>query len=249
MLKRFGLIIGIISICTTLNAQTLNEILTRADEKIQSYTHLDTLIMDVSSTVKHMTSKWETSKITSIEKTVSIYGDSTHEEIHQATEENKGKVKDITKKVQAELQKAEKKQNQKKDNNKDEEGSMSLSLEELWMTEKDRENYDYKLLPDTLINNRWAHSVEIEAHFDADSLYEGTYYIEKETYDLILVDIKPSKNPKMVKEMQLRFWFAPVKNNQLLLQRTWTKIYASLLIKKFRIIVDESYSNYQFPKS
>ncbi len=53
----------------------------------------------------------------------------------------------------------------------------------------------------------------------------------------------------MVKEMRLRFWFAPVKNNVLVLEKSWTKVYASLLIIKFRIVVEEEYSNYQFPKS
>lgn len=245
MTRKYVIAISLLTILTTIQAQTLDQILKHVDQRFLAYEEMDTLTMDVTSTVKHMNSKWEHTKITRVEKSVSVYGDSTHEDYHKVTEEKKGKIKDLTEKAREDVRKAQEKQskNKKEDGN----NNQSIELDELWMLEKERENYNYTLLPDTLLNNRWTHPISVEAHFDSDTLYEGIYYIEKDTYDLMMVDMKPSKNPKMVKEMRLQFWFAPVKHNQLLLERTWTKIYASLLIKKFRIIIDESYTNYQFP--
>ena len=224
---------------------SLDSILVRVDKQFESYQHQDSLTMDIHSKVKKMNGKWQPNSIMEVEKTVTVNGSEVHEEIHKVTETKKGKIKDLTEDARKEAQKEKEKHkhdDEDKEKNNEEGNSLSMSLKDLWMPAEYRKNYQVNLLPDTLIENRPVYVIQIDTDIESDSTYKGTYYIAKNTYDLVMMDFAPTKNPKMVRELRMKMWFYPPERDMLLLKKSWTKVYASLVIKKFRMIFEEDYS-------
>ncbi len=232
---------------SNLAAETLplDSILVRVDRQFESYQHQDSVTMDIHSTVKKMNGKWQPNSVMEVEKTVTMNGGDVHEEIHKVTETKKGKVKDLTEDARKDAEKKKKKRDKDKkdtDENNDDDQSISMGLEDLWMTAEYRQYHQIQLLPDTSIGNRDVYTIHIDSDIKSDSTYKGLYYIDKNTFDLVMINFAPTKNPKMVKELQMKMWFYPPQRDMLLLKKSWTKVYASLVIKKFRMILEENYS-------
>ena len=63
------------------------------------------------------------------------------------------------------------------------------------------------------------------------------------------MELKPSKNPRFVKSFNFTLKFKEIDDARWMLTYSKVKIYASLIIKKYRIVVEDTYSDFVFFES
>lgn len=250
---RIVLFSGIIIMFSTLSAKDtpLDSLINLIEVRFETYTDYDTFSASVVSVTNIMDGNWEPKEEYEIDKRILIRGEDTEEEIIKAIKRKKGKETDITEKVQEDQkkrkEKAEKRRMKDEGEDQDEqEQGFSVDLEDLlpFQAEK-RDLYAFVLLPDTTVSDRPAYAIEATLKEDAENVFEGKYYYDKKTIDLLLVDVTPSVNPKFVKELRMKMWFDVLDNQYLILTQNWMKMYAGFLFKKVRMVIDETYTDYQ----
>jgi hypothetical protein len=75
--------------------------------------------------------------------------------------------------------------------------------------------------------------------------WEGTFSFDPETHDLVSLDLRPSQNPKMVKELNMRIEFEVLEDRYLVLKRLQFKVNGGIFIKHVRQIVEDVYSDFE----
>jgi len=225
-------------------------LLDRIEERKDAYVQYDSFTSMAHSVSKKMTRKWTPKETTIVEKKIIQEKGKRLEEILKATEISKGKEKDVTEKLQKDEINRRKKQEErieKEGENSDEGGgSFSLGLDSINPFSKEkRDLFEFSALSDSLIGERPVFCIHTTVKQPSDSLYQGRYFVDQETMDILLMDIHPSKNPKAVKELHLKMWFDVLPGNYYVITDYWMKVYASIVIKGFRFLVEEQYSDYQ----
>ena len=74
-----------------------------------------------------------------------------------------------------------------------------------------------------------------------EQIYEGKFYIDQTTYDILKVRVKPSKNPRFVEELDMDIDFEVLREGKFTRRRSRTRVDGGLLFKRFRMIVEEEY--------
>ena len=232
----------------------LDSLIQHVETRLNSYTDYDTFSVSVVSVTKQMDKQWEPTEEYYIEKKRTVHAKNGEEEIIKAIKKKKGEETDITEQVREEQKKAKekaekrnKKKEEKSDQTEEEEnGQISLDLEDILPFDKDkRDLFEFCLLPDTVIFSSAAYSIGVKVKEVSEQRYEGQYYFDKKTYDLLFVDVTPSKNPKFVKAFNIKMWFGLLDNRYLIVTRDSMRIFAGFLIKKIRMENNETYSDYQ----
>ena len=103
--------------------------------------------------------------------------------------------------------------------------------------------FNFRKTGDTVINGKSVFIVEAVAKEKDTEIYEGTYYIDKKTYDVVKARIRPSKNPKFVKELDMDMDFEVLPEGNFMRRRSKTRVKGSFLFKKFRLIIEEEYTD------
>ncbi len=223
------------------------------ETRLNSYTDYDTFSVSVASVTRQMNSQWVSTEEYYIEKKMTVHAEDEEEEIIKAVKKKKGEETDITGQVKEEQKKAKEKaekKNKKKEENKsqdedEENGKFSLDLKDILPFGNDKKDlFEFFALKDTMISERSACGIGVKVKEISDQRYKGNYYFDKETYDLLFVDVTPSKNPKFVKEFNIKMWFDLLDNQYLIMTRDSMRILAGFLIKKIRMEINETYSNY-----
>ncbi len=232
----------------------LDSLIQHVESRLNSYTDYDTFSVSVVSVTRQMDRKWEPTEEYYIEKKMTVHGKDGEEEIIKAVKNKKGEETDITEQVREEQKKAKekaakrnKKKEEKNNPTEDEEkGQISLDLKDILPFDKDKRNlFEFYFLPDTVILSSTTYGIGVKVKEMSEQRYEGRYYFDKETYDLLFVDVVPSKNPKFVKEFNIKMWFDLLDSRYLIMTRDSMRIFAGFLIKKIRMEIDETYSDYQ----
>lgn len=206
----------------------------------------------VHSDSRRMDKKWRPQKITIIEKTITVRDGVMGENIHLATEEKKGKVKDITKKMVAEAAIARAKARRKaEEKGSEEEGRdhsrrFTLSLDEaIPFGPEKRDLYAFELGPDTDLDGRSVWSVEVRADSPSDRRMEGTFWIDPDTFDIVGADLRPSKKRSVLKRFEMTLRFGRLDSGHLVLRETRIRLHVGLVIKNIRVDAHEVYSDYR----
>jgi hypothetical protein len=224
--------------------------LNKVAERLDSYPDLNDWKASVLSTVTRVDKNWRPKKTTSVRKVIEIHGEESSEEILEVLEEEKGQTKDITTKYKQEdkerRDKAEQKRREREEKGEEEEGSFILSEEDFFpFSEERRKSFDFMLLEESLAEDRPVYVLESRAKVKSDKLWEGRYYIDKDTFDVLKMEIMPSKNPKHVKELEMEVLFQILPGGFLILRKTKTRINAGIFIKRIRMIIEEEFSDYE----
>lgn len=224
----------------------LDSLLAQVDQRSRGYADYDNFSMAVLSISRFMDNAWRTEKTVTTEKIIRTRQGRSRQEIIRATEFKDGVEKDITQTAAAEAAKAEEK-SAEKDKDSQRSGEKKFELEELLPFAVDkRPFYRFELLADTTMENRRLLRIRAKTIDPDEDRFEGLYYVDPKTLDVRMIDIQPSKNPKFVKSLHMRMSFDVLPGNRLILTRTWMRVYAGILIKKIRLEVEETYSNYRF---
>jgi len=221
------------------NAQSENLELFLDKVHLRMSSHPDSLCYtaEARQTTFFMSEKWQPEKTIIIDKIIHQNGSRRNEDIQKAIKRENGEDVDITEKLIEETKKnAEKKGN-----------SISINSEDLFPFDPEvRTNYRFELRPDSLWNGKPVNVIYAHGLKESSDFYRGNYYIDSENYDVLGVDVRPIKNPKFVKTFNMRMSFTVVPEGYYVLEKYRMQMYASLLIKKVRMVFEEVHLNYQF---
>lgn len=125
-------------------------------------------------------------------------------------------------------------------------GSFSLSLDEAFPFKAEkREEYDYSLLEDTVLNERAVYLLDVRARTPADEKMEGSYFIDMESFDVLKADLRPSKKRSALKEFRMEAFFQVLPGNHFVLKETRIRVHVRFVIKNIRMEAYEAYKDYK----
>ena len=231
----------------------MGSLLDKLSQKIKDSFDYKNWRASIVSTTTKTDKSWTPEEVTVVTKNVRSANDGEpQEEILKALETKKGRTTDITQKYaedrRKEREKARKRRAGEQDQTgtDDEHGGGSMSLDEfLPFSEKKRGDFEFRLKDDTALEGKSVSALDVRAKVKNPRNWEGTFYFDPATYDLLRIELRPSKNPKLVKELEMEIDFEVLNNRYLVLKRTRFKINGGIFIKHIRQIVEDVYSHFE----
>jgi len=213
-------------------------------ERQDSYPEYSRLKASAVTTTTKMDKNWKPKKVTVVKKILKFINGKEIEEILQVLETEKGITKDITEEYVKEAGGKKVKGAKKRERN--EGGTFELTKGEIFPFEEEkRKNYDFIKLEDFYIDGFLVYVLETRARVKEEKTWEGTYYIDKDQFDVLKVKIKPSRNPKFIKEFDVDMDFRVTPEGYYVLKSSKVKINGGIFIKRIRMIVEEERSDYE----
>jgi len=231
--------------------QDLERLLDRLTEKTKVSLEYKSWRASVVSTITKMDKNWNPEEVMLVTRNVGSSGEGEpREEILKVQQTKKGKTTDITQKYAAERQKEREKARRRRAEEKDasaggRRGGGAMSLDEfLPFSKSKRQDFEFRLQEPSASGGPAVSVLEVRARVKNPRNWEGTFTFNPETYDLIGLDLRPSQNPKMVKELAMQIEFESLDNGFLALKRTMFKVNGGLFIKHVRQVVEDVYSDF-----
>jgi hypothetical protein len=186
-------------------------------------------------------------KVTFARKNVRVVNGNREEDILQATETADGKTRDVTAAFAKESKKNWDRERERK--TKGEKGR-SMDLDEIMpFAAKRRALYDFNLLPAEGEGGRKLVALTVKAKEKDSKNWDGTYWIDPATSDIVKADVRPSDNPTFVRELWAKADLSLVDGKYLFIARTIFKIDAGFLfVKNVRMLVEDSYTDIKIIK-
>lgn len=193
--------------------------------------------------------RWQAEKIRRVTKWMKFDGSLVDEEILEAVEIEKGRIRNITEQYRRQRQETLRKMREEKEksevSDRKARPGIAMNLEDLIpFSEKNRNQYDFFLKGETELNGEKLYLMEARARVRKDFLFEGLFFINQYSYDLRRVELTPVKTPgfirEFVMEVDLDLW-----QNRLVMRKTRIKIFGRFLLKSVRRIVEEEYTEYR----
>lgn len=221
-------------------------------DKAASYTPLEYWRASVKSVQTKVDKNWKPEKVTTVSRIVTIRKDAYDEQILKAEETEKGRTRDITANYAQDsrerLEKGRRKEAERKAKRKPEEDDdrSEMSLKEFLPFDKARRgDFDFVRLPAELLDGAAALVIEVKARVKDEKNWEGRFYIAPDSLDILKVTLRPSKNPKYVKELEMEMSLRVLPGNHLVLRSSRARINGGIFIKHIRMISVDEYSEYE----
>jgi hypothetical protein len=186
-------------------------------------------------------------KVTFARKNVRVVNGNREEDILLATETADGKTRDVTAAFAKESKKNWDRERERKA--KGEKGR-SMDLDEIMpFAAKRRALYDFNLQPAEGEGGRKLVALTVKAKEKDSKNWDGTYWIDPVTSDIVKADVRPSDNPTFVRELWAKADLSLVDGKYLFIARTIFKIDAGFLfVKNVRMLVEDSYTDVKIIK-
>jgi len=228
-------------------SDAVNLILDQAAARIDAFPELDSWQALVTSSQIQMDKKWAPKKQLVIRKRIHIAGDNRREDILEALETKKGTTRDITAEHQERSRKAEAEAEQKsKDGPDKRDRGYTLTDENLFpFSSEARKNYVFSLGEDSVFQGVPVLVLESRAKVPQKERMEGRYYLDRESLVVMRAELRPSKVPRVVKTIEMDFWFDVLPEGYLVVKKTRVKVDIAVVVKRIRILTEEEYSEYQ----
>lgn len=236
------------------SAQDTEALVQQVSEKMASYPDFKSWRALLISKTTKMSGRWQPKESLHIKKEVRVVDEERTEKILEALVAKKGKIKDETqkyiKKARKEKEKAERKQRKQKEKGEKEKAqdrrNFSMSFEDLFpFDEESGKNYSFSQMEDVELEGKTLHVLVSQAKEKGEKYWEGKYYIDPESLTILHIDLKPSKNPKYVKELRLQMEFAENHQGYYIFKKVKMKINAGIIIKRIRMLVEEEYTDFE----
>jgi len=238
-----------------LHAEELDSLIQKIDTRMNAFKKNRQFECLVTSKQFQVNKNWEPEKTTIVEKKMTVDSSGAVFDIIRAVEIEKSKEKDITVDLREDVKKEGHDQDRHEEENEDtenEEGgkrSVTLGSDDLNpFSEKNRSQFDFVLLPDTLADSTAYYRIQTIAKVPDEKRYQGIFWINQKNAVVERMKLEPSKNPRFVKDFDLAFRFEGLDSKHWVVKESKVHIYVSLLVKKIRIVSEETYSNYKFPE-
>ena len=228
--------------------QTVEEIADRVSARLDSLDDLPDFKVNVISTLHTMDKDWEPTKTEVVEKIVSIQGKRRIEEILSALEKKRGKVKDLTEKYRKDARKRNEKALREPEESQ-ERGRRDLDLtlkEYMPFTADRRGEFTFRLIGESQWGGQPVYLVGATAREESDRRWNGTYFIHRESFQILRAEISPSKKPGVLKRFIMELDFQSLPGDHLVLLKSRIQIHVGLVVKNIRVVAEESYSDYAF---
>jgi len=231
----------------------LTSILDKVAERTASYVPLESWKATVRSVQTKVDKNWRPEKVTNVHRIMTVRKDDYDEQILKAEEVEKGRTKDITEKYAKDsrerLDKRRRKEAERKAKGKadeEEEDRREMSLKEFFPFEQSRRaDFIFSRLADETLDGRAALAIEVKARVKDEKNWEGAYFIAADGFDVLKVVLRPSKNPKFVKEFEMEMTLMVLPGNHLVLRSSRARINGGIFIKHVRMISEDEYSDYE----
>jgi len=230
----------------------LAALLDAAAGKMESYPDFDRWEAITVTTRSRMDKSWEPEKITRIKKNVHVEGQDRQESVLEAFEIEQGVTRDITERMVRTYEERARKEREERASGKASKAgdgdrrAITLTKNDFLPFEPgQRSGYEFRRLEDAVVEGIPACIIETRAKIRKPENIEGTYYFDRETMDILKVDLQPSRNPAFVKEIEMEVEFVRSQGAPAM-KRTRLKVHAGFLFKTVRLIVEEEYADFHF---
>ena len=165
-----------------------------------------------------------------------------------------GKKKDVTQKLRDGARKQQEKaikerakqEREGKEESKGGGGRQELTMGEMFpFNEKKRDQYIFQRREDVAFAGKTALVLESKAKLRSDKYYEGTYYIDPDSFEVLRAFIQPAKNPGPLKKLEMEFLFQITPEGYFVPKEMRIRIHVGLVIKNIRMEIQEIYKSYR----
>jgi len=234
----------------------LETILDGVASRVRACAAYKTWSATVVQTITEADESWAPRKVTKITKTMIMRGKVQEDRIIKAEVIQDGRTVDITEKFAAErrafLEKEKKRlagreaRGEGRENDPDRKHYFDLA-EIMPFGRESRPDFDFFLVPADEARARGDAAgdapivLQVRPKEAAPGRWHGVYTIAPRSFDILKAEVRPSKNPKFVKEIVLKIDIDVLHRKFFVLKRTNLKVNAGFLIKRIRKIVEEEY--------
>lgn len=205
---------------------------------------------DSTTVITELDKAGRAEKVTRVEKAVRVADGVRTEEIRSAAETKKGRTTDITRRYAEEQRARDAKERQRREEAARKGGpkggrrSGSFDLDEIMpFASARRSAFDFVLRP--AADGQPLIILEAKAKVPADRSWNGVYAIDPATFDIRRAEVRPSKNPRFVKELWAEADIETLPGGWLFIKRTRFKVDGGIFIKHVRMMVEDAYTGVQ----
>ncbi len=233
-------------------------LLDKITQRMESHAKNENWSLSVLTTITRMDKDWKPEKVTLVDRKAGINHGNLTEEIISATETQDGAKKDITEKYRKESaerrarEQREQEERRRKGTTDRRRQRLRLDMTEedfLPFSAKNRPHYEFWLLPEASLDEKLVFVVAAKSRIKEENDFEGSYYIDHETFDVLRAEVRPAKNPRFVKELEMTIDFQLLPGGYFVLKNTKIRVNAGFFLKHVRMVVEEVYSQYQIPSA
>jgi len=234
-----------INVLTSAPAQEkdLVPLLDKIAKRVGSYPENTNWEYKIVTKYTEMDKQWQPTKTTIATAVVKDAKGVLSGRVIEAVEIEDGMTKDIiektTEQTETQIEEANK-QRKEQEAPKEPENTLNTLFP---FEESKRAKFMFNRLNDAVINERPVFIIEATAIEKDEQLFEGRYYIDQKTYDVLKAQIKPSENPTFVKELDMDIDFEMLPEGNYIRRRSKTRVNGGPFFKRVRAIVEEEYSD------
>ena len=225
--------------------EDLVTLLDKTAKRMSSYPENDNSKVRIVTKSMEMDKEWQTTKTTIITMIVKSVDNVPSIEILKAEEIENGNTKDITQKIAEQTQEQIERSNEQRAEQESQEETEDSSNQLFPFDENKRTKFVFHRLDDAFINERPVFLIEAVAKEKEEGLYEGKYYIDQETYDVLKIQVKPSKNPMLVKELDMDIDYEVLPEGNRYERKNRTRVYGGPFFKRIRMIIETEYFDFE----
>lgn len=237
-----------ITVATTPEALALVE---QIGDRLASYPKLESWQARALSTTSRMTSDWKPKSTVRSEKIVTVERGLWSEEILSATETEDGRTRDVTAKMREEA--AERAAKQKRSNADEREadqrrrGRRSLDIarnEVLPFGPDKRAGYDFAIEGTADLDGTPVIVLRSRSHVRSEEKFEGLYFVDPETHDVVRAELTIAKKPGPLKRMEMAVDFGVLPGGHQVMKKAVMRIHVGIIVKNIRIEAVETYTGH-----
>ena len=233
----------------SVRAEDLTLLLNKISERMNSYPVNSNWKYELDTKTTEMDEQWRPEKTTTAKTIVKVTDSMVSGEVLEAVETEDGVARDIKQKAVKQTKKQMERANKETAEQKDQKRSEN-PLDMLFpFDENKRSKFGFERLDDDAIDKTPVYIIEAIAKEKDERLFEGKYYIDQKSYDVLKARIKPSKNPKYVEEIDMDIDFVVLPEGNYIRTKSKTRVNGSFLFKSFRLILEEEYSDVEISDS
>ena len=233
----------------------LDAFLDKIDAKVAAFREPRNWTGTVVSTITRMNRHWEPESVIVVTKSARVVDGRRTDEIASAVETMDGVARDITRDYVEEDRKArERYRRQRPPDDKPRDPNapprkrgLSAALEDYTPFSAARRSlFAFRLDEGAALDGKPAVALDVAAKVKDEKNWEGRIYFDPVTLDPVLVEAKPSDNPRFVQLLEARIGLQALPGGRLMLKTTRIRVNAGFLfIKRIRQVAEDVYSDVQ----
>jgi hypothetical protein len=221
--------------------EDLGPLLGKISKRMNSYPENDNWKARIVTKNAEMDEEWQPKKTIITTVIIKSVDNMLSSEVLEAMETEDGAINDITEKIAKQTEEQIERTNKQTSEQMEQKGTENSPDPRIPFDEGKRPKYTYHRLDDAVINERPVFLIEAVAKEKDQGLFEGKYYIDQETYDVLKAQVKPSKNPKFVKELDMDIDFEVLPEGNYIEKKSKTRVNGGPFFKRVRMIFEVEY--------